>query len=278
MKTIIKMKFLVLLPVVTGIMLLFDSCTKAKNAPSLPEGWFAHSPRPIGYFYWGNGIDHPKAYSMGVDRKVSHSGKVSATIVCNEEKAGDNFGTLMQYYPAGNYLGKRIRMSGYMKTKDVKGWAGFWLRVDVDTITKEDMEKEVKTSKVTVNWNYYACDNISYNENRNSIVWVSFDNMHDGKTDRSVRGTTDWTKYEIVLDVPENSSTMAFGALLCGKGQMWFDDLSFEVVDNSVETTGIFKPEFANVEGKPAIGGMGPSNLDFEPVLPEKSVNTMGGW
>ena len=34
-----------------------------------------------------------------------------------------------------------------------------------------------------------------------------------------LKGTTDWQKYEIVLlDVPDNSSNMAFDALLNGTG------------------------------------------------------------
>ena len=34
---------------------------------------------------------------------------------------------------AGEYLGKRLRFSGSMKAEDVKGWAGFWMRLDAET-------------------------------------------------------------------------------------------------------------------------------------------------
>ena len=37
----------------------------------------------------------------------------------------------------------------------------------------------------------------------------SFDNMQD----RSIRGTTDWTRYDVVLNVPENAAMMKFGFL-----------------------------------------------------------------
>jgi hypothetical protein len=80
--------------------------------------------------------------------------------------------------------------------------------------------------------------------------------MKDGKKDRSIKGTTDWTKYEIVLDVPLNSSNLAYGALLVGTGQIWFDDIKFEIVDNSVATTG--KDKEAMMPNKE------PVNLDFE--------------
>ena len=80
--------------------------------------------------------------------------------------------------------------------------------------------------------------------------------MHDGKENRSVKGTTDWKKYEIVLDVPFNSSNIAYGALLVGTGQIWFDNLNFEVVDNSIPTTGEGAESWTpNKE---------PTNLDFE--------------
>jgi len=56
--------------------------------------------------------------------------------------------------------------------------------------------------------------------------------------DRPIEGTTDWGKYEIVLDVPEGASKIAFGALLSGVGQIWFDDLLIEIVPGSTPTTG----------------------------------------
>ena len=88
-----------------------------------------------------------------------------------------------------------------MKSQGVADWAGFWLRVD-----QEGSEQS-----------------------------LSFDNMHD----RPIKGTTDWKKYEIVLDVPNNASNIAFGALLAGTGQIWFANINFEIVDNSVPTTAI---------------------------------------
>ena len=78
---------------------------------------------------------------------------------------------------------------------------------------------------------------------------LAFDNMHG----RAVRGTTGWKKYEIVLDVPQQATNLAYGALLDGTGKIWFSDLSFEVVDRSVATT--------NESGWDALPK--PSNLDF---------------
>jgi len=104
-----------------------------------------------------------------------------------------------------------------MKSENVAGSSGLWLRVD----------------------------------QANSKQPLSFDNMHD----RAIKGTTSWTKYEIVLDVPSNASALAYGALLSGTGQIWFDNITFEIVDNSVNTTG---------KKEPAPGLSEPTNLDFE--------------
>ena len=61
---------------------------------------------------------------------------------------------------------------------------------------------------------------------------------------------TDWKKYEIVLDVYAKATNIAYGALLSGTGQIWFANIKFEIVDNTVKTTDIKNNE--------------PTNLNFE--------------
>lgn len=162
-----------------------------------------------------------KSYQMGLDKGAGLDGKNAATIKSIKKKP-KGFGAMVQNSLADKYLGKRIRMTGLLKTKDVSNWAGLWLRVD---------------------------DKKSYN-------FLSFDNMKDGKTDRSIHGTTEWSKYEIVLDVPIDASILAYGALLVGKGQIWFDDFKFEVVENFVPTTGNEKDVVMPLKE--------PVNLNFE--------------
>jgi hypothetical protein len=76
-------------------------------------------------------------------------------------------------------------------------------------------------------------------------------------SDRPITGTTDWNKVEIVLDVPANSSMLAYGVLLYGTGQIWIDKVTFEVVDESVKITGKSNKIESPVVSEPA-------NLDFE--------------
>jgi len=92
---------------------------------------------------------------------------------------------------------------------------------------------------------------------------VGFDNMDN----RKVRGTVDWKKYEIVLDVPTNTVNVAFGALLAGKGQAWVDDFAFEVVGNDTPSTNMLPPEqMKEGDERPAPDGYPaqPLNLNFE--------------
>jgi hypothetical protein len=167
---------------------------------------------------WFAAGSKPDSYEMGVDKGSATDGSNAATIKSIEKKI-NGFGTLMQDAKPGNYLGKRIRLSASIKSEKVDGWAGLWLRVD----------------------------------QANSKASLSFDNM----SDRKIKGTTPWTKYEIVLDVPDNASKLAYGALLSGTGQIWFDNLKFEIVDSTISVTG------KNMSGSsPSISE--PVNLDFE--------------
>ena len=192
-----------LLAVMTVILLSFD----------LPTAWFKAG-------------DKPDSYEMGVDKGAGKDGKNAATIKSIDENIV-GFGTLMQDCMPDKYLGKRIRMTGLLKTKDVSDWAGLWLRIDTKTPIKAAV----------------------------------FDNMHDGKNDVSVKGTTDWKKYEIILDVPGNASNVSYGALLVGTGQIWFDNLKFEIVASDILPTGI---EVETQSSTYTSRHKEPVNLDFE--------------
>lgn len=126
-----------------------------------------------------------------------------------------DFGTLMQMTLPGEYLGKRVRLSADIKSQDVADWAGLWFRVDAGSDA------------------------------------VSFDNMQD----RAIKGTSDWIRHEIVLDVPMTATAIAFGVLLDGTGAVWFDNVKFEIVASTVATTDMKKER----QYPPA-----PRNLEFE--------------
>ena len=102
---------------------------------------------------------------------------------------------------------------------------------------------------------------------------VGFDNMDD----RVVKGTTQWQKYDLTLDVPAETVNVAFGFFIHGRGEAWVDDFRFEAVGTDVATTDLMTPEMRKQErpykttanGSPAR----PANLDFEAgAYPERKV------
>ena len=73
--------------------------------------------------------------------------------------------------------------------------------------------------------------------------------------DRPVKGNTNWTQHALTLDVPYDPVWIKIGACLKGEGEIRVDDFQFQVVGNSVETTGEYHKR---IYGNP------PQNLDFE--------------
>lgn len=112
--------------------------------------------------------------------------------------APGGFGTLMQRILADDYRDRRVRWAGSLKAEAVAGWCGLWLRVDGDRGRA-----------------------------------LAFDNMQS----RPLRGTADWRRCEVVLDVPSESVAVAFGVPLEGAGAVWVADVSLEVVSLVVPTT-----------------------------------------
>lgn len=166
-----------------------------------------------GWFLSGS---HPFHYEMGVDNKIFHQGHRSGYIKSITVQSNNEFGTMMQQIKSDKYINKRVKLSGFLKSKGIDGFCGFWMRVD-------DAYGDV----------------------------LQFDNMGD----RPITKETDWNHYYIVLDVPSNSSSISFGVLLSGNGQVWIDQLKFEMVDKKVPTTNIDYTKDINEE---------PMNLSFE--------------
>jgi hypothetical protein len=63
---------------------------------------------------------------------------------------------------------------------------------------------------------------------------LGFDNMQG----RPIKGTRDWGRHEIVLDVPPEADVIGFGIVLSGPGRAWLDGLRFEAVGADVARTG----------------------------------------
>lgn len=156
----------------------------------------------------------PQDYSFSREERLAATGKASARITAKDSARTTGFGTLMQTISAEDYRSGRWRLSGYMKTENANR-AQMWMRIDGPDRTI-----------------------------------LGFDNMDS----RPVAGTTDWQRYEIVLDVPKEALAIAFGFFLSGPGTAWGDDFKLEKVDADVPLT--------------TMGGAamprGPQNTNFE--------------
>ncbi len=150
---------------------------------------------------WFLAGSNPEDYRIDTDETVVYNGEASGYIMSIGDRA-QGFGTLMQRFRADEYRGHQVRMSAYVKTEGVTGWAGLWMRVD-------------------------GPEGV-----------LSFDNMGD----RPIHGTTEWTLYEVILDVPEESINISFGVLVEGPGQVWVDDFQFEIADQNCAVTRLAIP------------------------------------
>jgi hypothetical protein len=169
--------------VVIGAAVAIAACVLVVHA-SVPHGWFLAGTKPA-------------EYEAGVDADQLYQGHTSAFLK-SKTLSVDGFGTLMQRVRAEHYIGKRVRLSGLVKSREVMSWAGLWMRVDKG----EDI--------------------------------IALDNMQD----RPIKGTTDWRSYDVVLDVPADSTGISFGILLDGAGKVWLSGTKFDVVGADVASTG----------------------------------------
>jgi C-terminal processing protease CtpA/Prc len=135
-----------------------------------PGGWFANPPGTIFN-----------------DDKIIHSGQWSVRIERNPQSSGD-FSVIGRSIP-WEFSGKSIEIRGFMRTEDVTGYAGLWMRQD------------------------------------NGPEMLSLENMQS----QELRGTHDWAEYKITLPVHAETRTLFFGFLMAGTGKAWADDLQILV-------------------------------------------------
>lgn len=144
-----------------------------------------------------------RGYSKGLDTEVAQSGKRSLRI--RYEESG-RFAVASLPFDAKTVRGKRLRLTGYLKTEDVaQGHAGLWMRVDIGS------------------------------------QMAAFDNMDR----RGVSGDTPWTQYRVELDVPEEATRIFYGAVLTGIGTLWVDNVTIEGIDVEPPELGSLKGRLA---------------------------------
>jgi hypothetical protein len=74
-----------------------------------------------------------------------------------------------------------------------------------------------------------------------AFLWLRIDDVEtalEASNDRTVAGSADWRRYELVLPVSETVAGIAFGLGLAGAGQAWIDDVKLEAVDAATPMIG----------------------------------------
>jgi len=181
---------------VAGLMAAALASLAQAAPPGLPDMGF-EQPEAKAWVAPGGG-----SYRATRDEDHPFEGKASERLEF-VGKTGDatDFGALSRAVPASGYLGKRVRLTGAVRTTATgAAWAGLWMRID----------------------------------RPGGVAFI--DNMHD----RPIRNA-EWGRYEIEADVPPDATRIVFGLLLQGAGAAWLDDVSLAVIGTAapVGATGI---------------------------------------
>jgi hypothetical protein len=148
-----------------------------------PEGWatFQHA--------------GPVSYDFVLDSGEKKSGTQSLRI----HKFGPEvYGSATQVVPAGAMAGKKVRLSAWVRTKDIPSG------------------REVRGAGAAL-----------------VIIAVQGSSILESEMMRGskLRGTTPWKRYTIELAIPARATGVEVGAMLQGGGTVWIDDLELEVVE-----------------------------------------------
>src|SRR5262245_32685884 len=126
-------------------------------------------------------------WTIALDSTFVHDGRYAARFE-RAASSPQNASVLMRKLPV-TFSGDTLELRGWIKTQDVEGFAGLWLREDDSTGS------------------------------------LHVDDMHE----RKLEGTTAWTEYRVALPLDKRAKSVLFGAGLSGQGKMWVDELRFLV-------------------------------------------------
>jgi hypothetical protein len=105
----------------------------------------------------------------------------------------------MQQIAATDYAGKRVRLRAQVRGEKVSRWGGLWMRSD-----------------------------------SGQRSGTAFDNMND----RPLKGDFGWQQADVVLDIPPDATTLAFGFLMEGSGRLQATRFQLDLVPMDTPTTG----------------------------------------
>jgi hypothetical protein len=176
-------------------------------------------PLPTGWIVTGHtDLTH---YRLGLDPSMQGVALIESRFGRDGgvDLSGDNYAVLMQSIMADAFRGRRLRLTASLRTDEADAGT-IWMRID-----------------------------------RAPGGVIGFDNMLHRAVDGALRGTRSWAERSIVLDVPEEATSVHYGFLLQGYGRVRAKGFSLEVVGEDVLTSGrqAYLPK--------------PHNLDFSQTI-----------
>ncbi|MDF9801146.1 hypothetical protein OKW21_006409 [Catalinimonas alkaloidigena] len=109
----------------------------------------------------------------------------------SNQESVKGWGTIMKNISSKPFKGRKVKFTASVKTEDIKGWVGLWMRV-ADSQTNE----------------IYAYENMIRH---------------------AIKNTQDWKDYSITLEVDPDSDIISYGILLNEAGKVWMKDTKIEV-------------------------------------------------
>ncbi|WP_255990625.1 hypothetical protein [Chitinolyticbacter albus] len=157
----------------------------------------ADSPLPASWTFWQQGSGH---FAAVLDHRTALSSTGAVQLRYLDGDSSNSFGAAHQDVDAAPFRSQRLRFSAKVRTQEVLGWAGLWLRVT-------DANQRV----------------------------VAFENMFT----RGIKHNEDWARHDIVMDIPAAAAQVQYGLILSGKGVSWLDEPELAIVGRDVALTRI---------------------------------------
>ena len=166
---------------------------------------------------WSTGGE---GFRVKLDKKEAAGGKQSLCFSFEKEIIDISrgaFGFAAAQVPAAPFRGKRIRLWTKMKTRDLKGYFPLFMRA-------------------TAGGDPVSAAALPYRQ--------------------APKGSGEWKKYSVEMDIPREAETLYFGARMRGSGTGWVDDFSIETLPEPGPQTIVIAGKIVDKDKKPAPGAL----------------------
>jgi hypothetical protein len=147
---------------------------------------------------WGTTDKGKKDYAIGIDSSVKWNGAPTTycKAVTGDTRKWDFMGI---YLTPEAYLGKKVKITVYIKTSDIK--KGLYYGVTVGYYNQASRYK----------YSHYISKKLGQDQ--------------------------DWTKYETIVYIPDNSQQVNYFVDVANQGEVWISNSTIEVVDDKTPTS-----------------------------------------